>query len=145
MNLVDANLLLYAYDERSALHAPAKAWITAEFRSPSLTALAYATLLAFVRVSTNARIMAVPFDIERACSIVDEWLSLPSVRLLTPTDRHWKTFSTVAVASQARGPLAPDADLAATAIEHGATVCTHDRDFSRFAGLRVNYPLAERP
>ena len=35
---------------------------------------------------------------------------------------------------QTAGPLVMDAVLAAIAIEHGATLCTTDRDFSRFAG-----------
>jgi predicted nucleic acid-binding protein len=35
-----------------------------------------------------------------------------------------------------------DAHLAALAIEHGATVCTADRDFRRFKGVRVVDPLA---
>jgi uncharacterized protein len=34
-----------------------------------------------------------------------------------------------------------DAVLAAIALEHGATVCTTDRDFSRFAGLKWTNPL----
>jgi predicted nucleic acid-binding protein len=33
-----------------------------------------------------------------------------------------------------------DAHLAALAIEHGATLCTSDRDFERFPGLKVEYP-----
>ena len=39
------------------------------------------------------------------------------------------------------GPLVMDAVLAAIAVEHGATLCTTDRDFSRFPGLRWNNPL----
>jgi predicted nucleic acid-binding protein len=35
-----------------------------------------------------------------------------------------------------------DAVLAAIALEHGATVCTTDRDFSRFSALRWTNPLA---
>jgi hypothetical protein len=35
-----------------------------------------------------------------------------------------------------------DAHLAALAIEHGATLATTDRDFSRFPGLRSIDPLA---
>jgi uncharacterized protein len=35
-----------------------------------------------------------------------------------------------------KGNLTSDAHLAALAIEHGATLCSHDNDFSRFAGLR---------
>jgi len=35
-----------------------------------------------------------------------------------------------------------DAHLAALAIEHDLTLCTNDRDFTRFAGLRLFNPLA---
>jgi len=40
-----------------------------------------------------------------------------------------------------RGSLIMDAHLAALAIEHGATLCTNDRDFLRFPGLKVEFPL----
>jgi predicted nucleic acid-binding protein len=43
---------------------------------------------------------------------------------------------------QAAGALVMDAALAAIALEHGATVCTTDRDFSRFSGLKWTNPLA---
>ena len=42
---------------------------------------------------------------------------------------------------QATGPLVMDAVLAALAIEHGATLCTTDRDFARFPGLEWTNPL----
>ena len=35
-----------------------------------------------------------------------------------------------------------DAGLAALAIEHGATLYSHDRDFTRFPGLKYVNPLA---
>jgi predicted nucleic acid-binding protein len=35
-----------------------------------------------------------------------------------------------------------DAHLAALALEHGATVCTTDRDFARFPRLKFRNPLA---
>ncbi|MGH9363717.1 MAG: type II toxin-antitoxin system VapC family toxin [Thermoanaerobaculia bacterium] len=35
-----------------------------------------------------------------------------------------------------------DAHLAALAIEHGATLCTNDRDFARFPNLRTFHPLS---
>lgn len=43
---------------------------------------------------------------------------------------------------QAAGPFVMDAILAAIAVEHGATLCTTDGDFSRFSGLRWINPLA---
>lgn len=42
------------------------------------------------------------------------------------------------------GNLTTDAHLAAVAIEHGATLCSADRDFGRFSGLRWVNPLAEQ-
>jgi predicted nucleic acid-binding protein len=35
-----------------------------------------------------------------------------------------------------------DAVIAAIALEHGATLCTTDSDFSRFSGLKWTNPLA---
>ena len=43
---------------------------------------------------------------------------------------------------QTAGPLVMDAVLAAIALEHGATLCTTDRDFSRFPKLKWTNPLA---
>jgi toxin-antitoxin system PIN domain toxin len=141
VKLLDVNLLLYAYDEGSPLHDRAKRWLTRQFNAPERTGLAMQTVLAFVRLTTNARIFEQPLLIDEACTIVSDWLARPSVLLLEPTDRHWSLFVELATSSQSRGPLVPDADLAATAIEHGATLCTHDRDFARFEGLRLEYPL----
>jgi predicted nucleic acid-binding protein len=36
-----------------------------------------------------------------------------------------------------------DAHLAALALERGATLCTHDADFSRFRRVSVHEPLAD--
>jgi predicted nucleic acid-binding protein len=47
------------------------------------------------------------------------------------------------VAGKATGALASDAELATLAREHGATVYTTDRDFTRFPDVRVVNPLAK--
>jgi len=80
-------------------------------------------------------------DVEMAASIVSDWLSRPNVTIIGPTERHWQIFSKLLPRSRVRGSLIMDAHLAALAIEHGATLCTNDRDFARFPGLRVEYPL----
>ena len=59
-------------------------------------------------------------------------------------DRHWRILNGLLREGQAKANLATDADLAALAIEHGATLCTTDRDFARFEGLRFKNPLAPR-
>ena len=78
---------------------------------------------------------------DTAVSLVSGWLSQPNVWMVGPTERHWEIFSKLLPRSRVRASLIMDAHLAALAIEHGATLCTNDRDFARFPGLKVEYPL----
>ena len=43
--------------------------------------------------------------------------------------------------AQVSGPLVTDAALAALAMEQGATLCSTDRDFRRFQGLKLVDPV----
>jgi predicted nucleic acid-binding protein len=79
--------------------------------------------------------------VQDAVALVESWLALPVVVIPAPTPRHWSVLNELAVAGQARGPLVMDAHLAAPAVEHGAVVCTTDRDFARFPGVRVSNPI----
>jgi uncharacterized protein len=59
----------------------------------------------------------------------------------SPGERHWEILRELLADGQCYGPLVTDAVLAALAMEHGAELCTNDRDFSRFPNLRVVNPL----
>jgi predicted nucleic acid-binding protein len=72
---------------------------------------------------------------------VTGWIALRNVVLVSSTEQHWTILSDLLPKSRARGSLIMDAHLAALAIEHGATLCTNDRDFLRFPGLKVEFPL----
>jgi toxin-antitoxin system PIN domain toxin len=143
MILIDANLLLYAYDSSSPHHATAKKWLERVFSRPEPAGIAWNTILAFLRIATNPRAMEYPLSISEAAEIVAEWISLPMVQVVGPTDRHWDILKGLLAEAQARGPLVMDAELAALAIEHGLMLCTNDRDFSRFPGLHVHNPLQQ--
>lgn len=67
---------------------------------------------------------------KEAYDIVDEWLRMPSVSLLGPTERHWSIFEKLAIESQDRGPLVSGADL--------------DRDFTHIQNLRIEFPLVQK-
>jgi hypothetical protein len=64
------------------------------------------------------------------------------VGVLEPGERHWEILRRLVDEGQVMGPLVTDAALAALAIEHGATLHTTDRDFSRFSGLKWKNPIA---
>ena len=141
MTLVDANLLLYAYDRSSRFHDEARSWLDLQLSGPALVGLPWSVLLAFLRISTNPRALRHPLAIEEAMEIVASWLDLPCVVTPEAGSEHWAILSRLLPQSQARGPLVMDAHLAALAIEHGATLATTDRDFARFEGLRLQDPI----
>ena len=141
MILIDANVLLYAYDPSSPHHQDARVWFENAISKPGNIGLAWMTLLAFVRISTSSRPLEHPLSATEALAIVSGWLQHPSVTVLNPGERHWEILRDLMTKGQAHGPLIMDAHLAALAIEHGATLATTDRDFTRFPGLRILNPL----
>ena len=141
MILVDANLLLYAYDRSSPLHRAAREWHESTLSKPEPVGFTWVTLLAFMRISTSPRPMKYPFSIAEATAIVNGWLERPMVILLNPGERHWEILREMMAKGQARGPLITDAHLAVLAIEHGAVLATTYRDFARFPGLKFFNPL----
>jgi len=145
MILVDANILLYAYDPSSPHHHIARDWIETTLAEPGPVGLAWTVILAFLRIGTSPRVLEHPFSVTEATDIVATWLDQPLVTVLHPGERHWEILRRLLVEGQAPGPLVTDAHLAALAIEHGATLATADRDFARFPGLRVMNPLSPRP
>ena len=142
MILLDANLLLYAYDSSSQHHLKARQWLENTLSEHLPVRLAWITIVAFLRISTNRKIFENPLSISEATLIVKEWLEHPVVDVLNPTERHWFILSRLLSDGQASGPLVMDAHLAALAIEHGARLYTTDRDFSRFDDLQVINPLS---
>lgn len=141
MILIDANLLLYAYDSAAAEHPTARRWLEDVLAKPEPVLLPWESVHAFLRIATNPRAWKSPLTAEEARCIVDEWLSLPNVVLPSPGERHWEILRELLTDSQCQGPLVSDAVLAALAMEHGADLCTNDRDFSRFPKLSVVNPL----
>ena len=141
MKTSDANLLLYAYNESAEQHERAKLWLEEKLSLPELFGLSWQVITAFLRISTNPRAFPLPFTLKEAIEIVEDWLAQPQVRILLPTEKHWKIYSDLILEGQTNGAMMMDAHLAALAIEHGATLATTDRDFVRFSKLKTINPL----
>jgi hypothetical protein len=139
--LVDANLLLYAYNPRAAEHEASRIWLETTLSGTELVRFAWMTLWAFLRISTNSRVFEHPLSVPEAEGLVSSWLEQPSVGVLDPGERHWEILKKLLRSGQTSGALIMDAVLAALAIEHGATLCTTDRDFARFPDLKTLNPL----
>jgi toxin-antitoxin system PIN domain toxin len=141
--IVDANVLLFAHDASDPRHDRSRIWLESALNGEEEVRLGLATILAFLRIGTDARVYEQPLSPTDALGIVRSWLERPNVALATPTDRHWPILAEVASAGKARGPLLMDAHVAALAIEYGARLASTDRDFTRFPRLKLFDPLRD--
>ena len=132
-------MLLAASQRQAPYHAVARQRLEAAFGSGAPVGLAWVALLGFLRLTTNGRVFPVPMPVDEALRIVDGWLSHPGAMVLHPGPRHAALLGALLIGAGTAGNLTTDAHLAAIAIEHGATVASFDRDFSRFAGLRFEH------
>ncbi len=142
MIVLDANILLYAYDATSSHHTRARRWIESVFSDGEPVGLPWQTVAAFLRIATNPRLPGERLNLDEAVQVVDRWFAQPNVQLLAPGEGYWLLLRQMILEGQARGPLITDAQLAALTIEHGGVLHTTDRDFARFPGLRWKNPLA---
>ena len=141
MIVVDANLLVYAYNKRMPQHVPARQWLEETFSSGVEVGIPMQAILAFIRLSTNTKLHGPHSSLPVVLSIIDSWLAQAAVEILHPGARHWEIFRKLCVGADASGNLSTDAHLAALAIEHDAVLYSADNDFARFPGLRWKNPL----
>lgn len=141
MLLVDANVLLYAVNEDAPRHQESRSWLSKHLVGEEPVGLAWIALLAFIRVSTLPGLSPRPLQVQDALDVVADWLNAPSSLTVQATARHPGVLRGLLLEAGTAGNLTNDAHLAALAIEHGATICTYDRDFDRFPGVRWQPPL----
>ncbi|MFY9912814.1 MAG: TA system VapC family ribonuclease toxin [Candidatus Sulfotelmatobacter sp.] len=141
MIVLDANIVLYAYDTVPQQHQKARALLQSMLSANEPVGLPWRTISAFLRIMTNTRLPGQRFTPDEAAEIVNRWLERPVVRMLTPGDDHWSVFRQMVIDGQASGALISDAEIAALTIEYGGVLYTSDRDFSRFPGLNWKNPL----
>ena len=143
MIVVDANLLLYAKFSDMPQHDRTVRWLEQAVRDEIRIGFPWISLLAFVRVSTNARVYAKPLSVAQAWAQVEEWLALPNAWVPEPTADHRRILGRLLIEANASGNLVADAHLAALSLEHGLELLTADSDYARFPGVRWRNPLVE--
>jgi len=113
VKLPDANVLLYAIDEDSPRHAPARAWLEEVLSGSETVAFAWTVLLAVVRLSTRSVIFERPLASDEALDLVDGWLARPNATVVHPTTRHSAVLRELLAPLGTAANLVTDAHLAA--------------------------------
>jgi len=142
VTILDANILLYAYNADASQHIDTRRWLEQQLAGTDPIGIPWIALWGFLRISTNPRLTRVVLGDDEVLMAVRELLAHPLITVVEPGPRHAEILEDLVRGAKATGPLVTDAALAALAIEHGATLASTDRDFSRFPNLRWISPLS---
>ncbi|MEO6532046.1 MAG: TA system VapC family ribonuclease toxin [Pseudolysinimonas sp.] len=138
MRSVDTNILVHAYSAESPRHDISAALIDSLAASTAPWAIAWPCIHEFFgAVTRRSRFPHAPGP-EVALAQIEEWLSSPSLMLLSESRNHWATLSRLVRDHDVTGPVVHDAKIAAICLDNGVDeFVTFDRDFSRFPELKV--------
>src|SRR5260370_39364839 len=85
MILPDVNVLVHAHNADSAVHVAARQWWDGCLAGSEGVGFAWATVLAFVRITTNRKIVARPLAVGEVMARLQAWLELPHVHVVQPS------------------------------------------------------------
>lgn len=140
MKLPDVNVVLAAHRRDHADFDRARRWLDELVGSGEPFSVIDLVAGSVVRLATNRTVFLPPTSVPDAFAYLRALRGQPSHLRLAPGARHLEIFERLCRDYDATGDLAPDAQLAAVAVEHGAEVVSFDRDFARFEGLRWSRP-----
>ena len=115
---VDANVLLYASDETSLVHAAARAFVQRLADGPEIAYLFWPTIMAYLRIATHPAIFARPLPVAEAIGNVEQLLARPHVRTTGERERFWGRYREVADDAVPSGNLVPDSHIVTLMLEN---------------------------
>ena len=125
-------------------HTAARTWLQGRYEDPGeLVGLCWPTLYAFVRLVSSRRVMgADAAPLGSAWTAATAFVEQDNVRLVEAGPVQAHIAAQLLASPGLTSDDVPDVQLAALAIEHGLTLCSHDHGFARFPRLAWVDPLA---
>jgi len=140
---LDTNILVHAHRAESPNHETALALVQGLLAGGRPWVLPWPCVYEFVRVVTHPRIFVPPTRPKIAVEFAQALIGSERCVLLGESPRHAESFGREILRSGCTGNLVFDAHIAALMKDHGVDeIITADRDFHRFAGLRITNPFA---
>ncbi|MBN8508088.1 MAG: PIN domain-containing protein [Burkholderiales bacterium] len=142
MIAVDTNILVYAHRADSAFHDGARAALESLAVGTRPWALPWPCAHEFFAVVTHPRIYRTPTPAAMAFDQLRALQTVANLVFIAEADGYLAQLEPLALAAKAQGGAIHDARIAAICLSHGvAELWSADRDFSRFASLKVRNPL----
>lgn len=144
MIAIDTNLLVYAHRIDSPFHADAARCVAQCAEGALAWAIPWPCLHEFFAIATHPRVYDPPTPVAKALDQIEAWLESPTLVLLGESASHWQQLRELLLKGKCAGPMVHDARIAALCLQHGVReLWSADRDFGRFAALRVVNPLVQ--
>lgn len=86
MILIDVNLLLHAYNPRAREHEASRLWLERTLSGPQFVRVAWLSLWAFLRISTNPRVFEHPLSMPEAGDVVSSFARFPGLMWVNPLE-----------------------------------------------------------
>jgi hypothetical protein len=141
VNLIDVNVLVYAFRRDASRHEQFRAWLLSLMKGESAFGVSEQVLSSVVRLTTHPKVFKEPNTRSEVWEFVSAVREHPNARVIRAGEKHWSIFGRLCEDSNAKANLVTDAWFAALAIESGCIWITTDRDYSRFPGLKWRHPL----
>ena len=139
---LDVNPLLYASDDESPFCQRARVGLAEIEEGDELVYIFWPVAFGYIRIATNPRAFRSPLTPAAAMSNIERLLALPNVRTGGEDAGFLARFRQVTAGLVVRGDLVSDAHIVALMKQFGVSaICTHDRDFRKFAGIRIVDPF----
>lgn len=141
MKIVDANVLIYAYNTQADLHKEAMTFWEDLVNSGSVVGVPWIVLQAFVRLMTGRQVLTNPFTATEIVDVVDSWFENTNVQLLPHTLDTYRVFSKLVVKYKLTGSITTDCTIVASVIENQGVLYSNDTDFLRFREVKLENPF----
>jgi len=143
MIALDTNILVYAHRPDLQFHAEAAAVLERLATGVERWALPWPCVHEFISTVTHRKVFPkAPTPLAVALEAVQTVLDCGRVEVLTEGEGYFPHLIALSRSARIEGPRIHDARIAALCRYHGVSeLWSADRDFSRFAGIKVRNPL----